>query len=117
MDKKQFGSRIRKIRKENNMTVDELAVKAGISSSHMREIENGRKLPALPVFAAIADALGVIADELLNSPTKIADNIILNSLTRRMRGLSQEKFDLICYVCDTLIMRMKSEEHCAKRDM
>ena len=110
MDKKKLGSQIRKIRKENNMKVDELAEKAGISPSHMREIENGRKLPALPVFVAIADALGVITDELLNIQSKVADNIFLNSLTRRMCGLPKEKFDMICYVCDTLITRMKNED-------
>ncbi len=110
MDKEAFGKRIRKIRKENKMTVDTLADMVGISASHLREIENGRKLPALPVFVEIAKALGVMTDELLASQPQIADHVILNSLTMRMRSLPKEKYNMLVWICDTLITRMKSEE-------
>lgn len=110
MDKEAFGKRIRKIRKENGLSVIALAKQIGVSASHLREIENGNKLPSLQVFVKLVEVLDVMADELLSTNSRVADAIAVNSLTRRMRDLPKEKFDLLVYICDTLINRMKTED-------
>ena len=109
MDKKALGQQIRRIRKEEHISVDELAQKAGVSASYLREIENGRKLPALPVFVEIANALRVTTDELLVQDMRMADIVMLNSLTRRMARLPKDKYDMLLWICDTLIAGMKND--------
>ena len=109
MDKKALGQQIRRIRKEAHMPVDVLAKKAGISASYLREIENGRKMPALPVFVEIVNALKATTDELLVQDIRMADTVMLNSLTRRMARLPKDKYDMLLWICDTLISGMKND--------
>lgn len=50
---------IKEIRKQNNITLDELAKKSGVSKSHINDIENNKKEPTLSIAIAIAKALNV----------------------------------------------------------
>lgn len=61
----EIGQRIRKARKANNMSQEQLAEKVGISTTHMSHIETGNTKLSLPVFVDIACALSVHTDELL----------------------------------------------------
>lgn len=51
MDKKLFGTRINKARKDRGLTAEKLAEACNINSTYLRQIEGGKKLPSLPVFA------------------------------------------------------------------
>lgn len=67
----EIGQRIRKIRKANNLSQEQLAEKVGISTTHMSHIETGNTKLSLPVFVDIASALSVQTDELLYDMTRI----------------------------------------------
>ena len=66
MDYYQIGQRIRRYRKAQGLSQEELAARAGISVTHMSHIETGNTKLSLPVFAQLASALGVQADDLLS---------------------------------------------------
>lgn len=53
MDKKLFGTRINKARKDRGLTAEKLAEACNINSTYLRQIEGGKKLPSLPVFATL----------------------------------------------------------------
>ncbi len=57
MDKKLFGKRINVARKEQKMTGEKLAEACNINSTYLRQIEAGTKLPSLPVFVTLCQAL------------------------------------------------------------
>jgi transcriptional regulator with XRE-family HTH domain len=60
-----LGQRVRKLRKQQEKSQNDLAVQAGITSSHVAQIENGRiKNPRADLLARLARALGVGMDEL-----------------------------------------------------
>ena len=65
MDTKAIGERIRIAREERCITQLELAKKVGCTSQHISAIERGAKTPTLETFVAIATALRVPADVLL----------------------------------------------------
>ncbi len=65
MDYYAIGQRIRKVRKANGLTQEQLAERVYISVPHMCHIENGNTKLSLEVFALIASALEARADELL----------------------------------------------------
>ena len=65
MDYYAIGQRIRKVRKANGLTQEQLAERVYISTTHMCHIENGNTKLSLEVFSAIASALEARADELL----------------------------------------------------
>lgn len=65
MDYYAIGQRIRKFRKAQNLSQEALAEQANISTTHMSHIETGNTKLSLQVFADLAAALHVSADDLL----------------------------------------------------
>lgn len=65
-----LGPRIRRIRKEQKMTIQELANAMGCSSTHLTRIELGeRQVDSVALIATIAQSLQVSPQELLgNNP-------------------------------------------------
>lgn len=57
------GSRIRKIRQEQRITIAELARMVGVSKSLISQVERGEVLPSLPTLEKIAVALKVSISE------------------------------------------------------
>ena len=65
LDYYKIGQRIRKSRKAQGYSQEQLAERVGISLPHMSHIETANTKLSLQVLADIAEALGVSADELL----------------------------------------------------
>lgn len=55
----KISHRIKEIRKEKNITVQELADKAGVSKGLISQIENNRTIPSLPVLMNIVYSLNL----------------------------------------------------------
>ena len=55
---------IKEIRKEKNITLEELAIRSGVSKTHINDIENNRKEPTLSIAVSLAKALGVQLNDL-----------------------------------------------------
>lgn len=53
-----IGNKIRELRLEYDLTLKELAARAGISLSYLSDIEKGRSNPSVDTLQNIADALG-----------------------------------------------------------
>jgi transcriptional regulator with XRE-family HTH domain len=77
VDKKLFGMRINKARKDRGLTAEKLAEACNINSTYLRQIEGGKKLPSLPVFATLCREL------------RVSPNYILPDL---VEGTEAEKF-------------------------
>ncbi|REC80100.1 DNA-binding protein [Chryseobacterium elymi] len=56
-----IGKRIKDIRKENNLTINELANRANVSNGLISRIENGRTIPSLPVLLDLIQSLEIDA--------------------------------------------------------
>ena len=65
VDKKLFGTRINKARKDRGLTAEKLAEACNINSTYLRQIEGGKKLPSLPVFATLCRELRVSPNYIL----------------------------------------------------
>ena len=66
-----FGEKIRALRKENGLTLDQLADKTESSKSYIWELENKNPpRPSAEKLSAIAGALGVTVDYLIGSDTQ-----------------------------------------------
>ncbi|MDD5415385.1 MAG: helix-turn-helix transcriptional regulator [Candidatus Daviesbacteria bacterium] len=64
--RKQFGKRVRKLRKEREMSQEDLANDASIERSYLGSIERGERSPTLDKIASIAKALKIPIRELFN---------------------------------------------------
>lgn len=64
---KKLGQRIKELRKELNMTQEDLAFKVDVDRSYMGFIERGEKNPTLSRLVEIAKTLKVSLSELFRS--------------------------------------------------
>lgn len=54
-----LGDRLRRIRREQALTLEETARRAGVSPQYLSEVERGLKEPSSEMVAAISGALGL----------------------------------------------------------
>ena len=66
-----IGKRISELRRERNVSQEQLAEQASLSRVTIAKYESGRIEPGAQALARIADALGVSADELLSRTDKL----------------------------------------------
>ena len=76
MEKKGLGKRINFVRKDRNFTADKLSELCNINATYLRQIEGGAKMPSLPVFIDICNALKLSPDYLLQ------DDLAENEVSR-----------------------------------
>lgn len=57
LEKRELGLRIRRARKDRSYTLKELEARAGVSATHLSEIERGLTSPSIQVLVKIATAL------------------------------------------------------------
>lgn len=74
MEEKGLGKRINIVRKDRGLTAEKLSEKCSINATYLRQIEGGTKVPSLPVFVSICNALRVSPDYLLRE--ELVDNEI-----------------------------------------
>ena len=63
--KKRFGDRLRQLRKQKNISQEELAFKAGLHRTYISDIERGSRNVSLENISKIAEALGIKPSQLL----------------------------------------------------
>jgi transcriptional regulator with XRE-family HTH domain len=59
-----LGQRVRKLRKERELSQEKLAELSGVHENHIRRIEGGTANPSYLVFLRIAEALKIGPEEL-----------------------------------------------------
>jgi Predicted transcription factor, homolog of eukaryotic MBF1 len=90
MDRTAVAKRVAEARRARGMTQEELAAKADVSPTHISVLERGVKLPNLDTFIAIANALEVSADCLLQDVVSRSEESQSNELTSRIMELPDE---------------------------
>ncbi|ROS75512.1 helix-turn-helix domain-containing protein [Cellulomonas sp. PhB143] len=62
-----LGERLRSLRHQRGETLDDVAIRAGVSAQYLSEIERGKKDPSSEMIAAVAGALDVTLLDLTQS--------------------------------------------------
>jgi transcriptional regulator with XRE-family HTH domain len=63
----RLGARVRELRRERRLTLDDLAERSGVSRAMISKVERGEKNPTLVVAAKLAEGLGITLSELLGT--------------------------------------------------
>lgn len=98
MDYYKIGQKIRKIRKAHGLSQEELAEKAGISTTHMSHIETGNTKLSLPVFVDIAAALEVRVDDLLETHDTVTTSTVLDEISAVLERCNVQQAKVIADV-------------------
>jgi transcriptional regulator with XRE-family HTH domain len=63
--KKQFGERIRKLRKKRDWKLVDLSVETGLGRVFLSNLENGKHEPKLGTIKKLADSFGMSISQLM----------------------------------------------------
>ena len=74
----QINEVIRKYRKENNLTQEEVANRLGVSTPAVNKWESGSSTPDISLLAPLARLLHITLDELLSFKEELTDREIVN---------------------------------------
>lgn len=104
MDYYKIGQNIRKFRKAQGVSQEELAEKIGISVTHMSHIETGNTKLSLPVFVDIASALDVQTDDLLNDRDMLKTNKANKELSDMLETCTAEQLNVVADVAKAVVI-------------
>lgn len=62
-----FGEVVRRVRKEQKWTQEDLAERSGLTTTYVGQVERGDKVASLTVILKLAHALNVLPSELLET--------------------------------------------------
>jgi transcriptional regulator with XRE-family HTH domain len=94
-----MGPRIRELRIERGLTLDELAKAAGISASHLSRLERGQTAPSFKVAADIAERIGVRPSDLATIQREQSD--VDAALIELLTGIGLED-EIAQHICDRI---------------
>ena len=106
MQREFLGKRIREARKRLSLTQEKLAEKVNISNVYLGEIERGNKMPSIPVFIAIAEALDVSCDYLLRDSASTGAVFVNNEVTEKLNGLSPKQRKAVLEIINAYIKNL-----------
>lgn len=81
------AQRIKALREARGITTNKLANLAGISQSHLREIELGQRNPTVETLSYFCDALGISLSEFFQEEEREISPFLMSAI----RGLSNEQ--------------------------
>ena len=77
MNQEKIGKFIAELRKEKNMTQEELAEMLGVTSKTISRWETGKYMPDLSLFTDISKILNVTINEILQGERLIKKRIVI----------------------------------------
>ena len=101
-----FGQIIKKLRRNADMTQEQLAEKADITIVYLSELERGVKSPSLTVFVSIAEALQVSTDSLLRDDLETGKKYIYDDLTKKLEKLTPKQRTAVADIVDAYIRNL-----------
>ncbi len=108
MEGNGLGRRINKVRKDRGLTAEKLSEKCSINATYLRQIEGGVKIPSLPVFVSICNALRISPDYLLRET--LTDNEIseIQELTRLWKTASPSQQEIATAMIRAVLERKEA---------
>lgn len=100
-----IGSNIRRYRKANHMTQEQLAEKVGVSTSYCANIERGGKSMSVHVLTQFAKALHVSVDSLVLDPAELE-----NPHAENIRKLLAESDDRVSALAEDIVRFLVNRE-------
>lgn len=101
VDFEKIGKRIRSLRIEKNLTQEYLSQKAGVNVSHISNIENNRVKISLSTLIAVANALDITVDYLLENEYN-TDTGIDSEIIKKLESFDNDKKERLIKIMDLI---------------
>ena len=81
MNQEKIGKFISELRKENNMTQEQLAEKVGVTDKSISRWENGNTMPDISILVQLSEILNATLPELINGRKMTKDELLAQKET------------------------------------
>lgn len=85
-----IGKRIKRLRKSQYKTINQISMLAGVTPGLISRIENGRTIPSLPVFFSIVNALKISLPEFFNGIPDAQNQLCIVSRKNEQQEIEKE---------------------------
>lgn len=86
-----IGKRLKKARKQKNLTQDKLSEKMGVSIAYLSKVENGKIHINLERLSEICSILKITEGEILNGVSNTSENYLNNEFYTILKNCSPKK--------------------------
>lgn len=107
MNKIAFGKRLGAVRKEKQLTSEKLSELCELNAVFIRQIESATKLPSLPTFVKLCNALKVSPNYLLADSLKHNEQNQFDNLTSRLRSLTPKQIEMVTAMIETMVDKLE----------
>jgi transcriptional regulator with XRE-family HTH domain len=101
--KQLLGARVRELRRNREMSQDQLSEQIGIDPKHLSRIELGKSFPYMETLEAIAKSLQVELKDLFDFSHLEAHLVDKKQIEDLLDGLNQDKLRLVYKVLKSLV--------------
>lgn len=105
-----IAERIRMVRQRKNISQSELARMTGINNKSLSRYELGATIPPADALKAIADALGVSADYLLDEQQTVIKDKVLFKKFEVIQEMQGETKEMVVNFLDLVIRDFKAKK-------
>ena len=102
-----FGERLLKLRKQNNLSQNELAKKLSIHKNVLGKYERNEVRPSIEIASKIADTLQISLDYLVGKTDMELDKKVVNRVME-IQTLPDEDKKHILYTIDALLQNVRT---------
>jgi len=102
----EVGKRLKTLRKEHHLTLNELSRRAGCTTAALSKIERGEVAPTISLLKRVVNVLGVTLSEFLAHDNGYPDSIVLHKEERVKIDFPTEKiisYQLVRHLKDKMI--------------
>lgn len=101
----QIGSRIRELRKQQGLSLEELALKCGMNTAFLGHIERGMRCPTVYSIDRICRGLGISLAEMFILPDseESANSAYSQHIADKMKELTPEQAGKIAAIVDNAL--------------
>lgn len=92
LDYTALGERIRKARKANSVTQEQLGEICSLSAAHIGHIERGTRIPSLETLFKISTALHISLDALVFGSVDLQETMFVN-IASMLKGKNKKQVD------------------------
>jgi len=107
VDKITLGKRLNIVRKERQLSSNELSEKCGVDPVFIRMIESGSRTPSLSVFIKLCNSLRVSPGYLLADCLETDEDEKFAAMYSRMRDLSPKQAEMVTAMIDTMMDKLE----------
>ena len=100
---KLFGKRIKELRKQKNLTQEQLSEMLGVFQKQIGNIETGTTFTTMPNLEKLADILGVEVQDLFAFNHHKSRDELLKDITKLIHSCPEEKLPMVYRVIKDII--------------